>query len=273
MGERPTGLDETEVVPFQFWGVTVDVHLRHSEDRDHVRYYFQDYLRPPGGAPSDLSIALLSTEGCFIGGAAHVRKDIHIRTAGNSWQLYESYVGEPTRATPLPPFLLPPLKSIVRPVHASAVASPQDPSRAVLLHGPSKAGKSSVLLELTRLGWHFVCDDTALLHNERTVYSYTRPIGVRESTLKTHPWLRAHLAHAPSFTTPTGTTWAVHANLLPAKRSPAATDWAWTVALRPSPTYHVDRLTETRWEIALDSRQDIGRAVADIITELTGAPS
>lgn len=273
MDERPKGLDETEVVPFQFWGATVDVHLRHSEERDRVRYCFQDYLRPPGGAPSDLSIALLSAEGRFIGGAADVRKDIHIQTAGNSWQLYESYVGKPTRATPLPPFLLPPLNSIVRPVHASAVASPQDPYRAVLLHGPSQVGKSSILLELIRLGWHFVCDDTALLHSARTVYSYTRPIGVREPTLKTHPWLRAHLAHAPRFTTPTGTSWAVHANLLSAKRSPAVTNWTWTVALRPSPTYHLTRLTKTRWEIALDSRKDTRRAAADIITELTGDPS
>ncbi len=273
MGERPTGLDEAQVIPFDFWGVAVDVHLRHPEDRDHVRYYFQDYLRPPGGARADISLALLPTEGRFIGGATDVRKDIHVRTAGNSWQLYESYAGQPDRATPLPPFLLPPLNSLVRPVHASAVASPRDPSRAVLLHGPSKAGKSSVLLELTRLGWHFVCDDTALLHNERTIFSYTRPIGVRESTLRTHPWLQAHIAHAPSFTTPTGTTWAVHANLLPAKRSPAATAWAWTVTLRPSRTYRVTRLTENHWEIALDSGRDIRRAAADIVTELTGDPS
>ncbi len=65
------------------------------------------------------------------------------------------------------------------PVHAAAVARD---GRALMLVGPSHAGKSTLSASLTRAGWEFLTDELALLDIEPTgavVHPFWRPIGIR----------------------------------------------------------------------------------------------
>ena len=65
------------------------------------------------------------------------------------------------------------------PVHAAAVARD---GRALLLVGPSHAGKSTLSASLTRAGWEFLTDEVALLDIEpmgAVVHPFWRPIVIR----------------------------------------------------------------------------------------------
>jgi hypothetical protein len=67
----------------------------------------------------------------------------------------------------------------VVPVHAAAVARN---GRALMLVGPSHAGKSTLSGSLTRAGWEFLTDELALLEfgpAGAVVQPFWRPIGVR----------------------------------------------------------------------------------------------
>lgn len=66
------------------------------------------------------------------------------------------------------------------PVHAAAVAHD---GRALILIGPSHAGKSTLSAWLTRAGWEFLTDEVALLgpsaDGTAVVHPFWRPVGVR----------------------------------------------------------------------------------------------
>ncbi|MDH6133715.1 hypothetical protein P3T37_003113 [Kitasatospora sp. MAA4] len=257
-------------VRLRFWGVAVDVLLQSEADEAHFGYYFQDYRRPADISRAEFEIALVSEHRSFVDSPPGALRRIHLKGDGNSWSRYDEYRDKPNRPTPLPPFALPPLNASVRTVHASAAAAPWSPGESVLLHGPSRAGKSVLLLELLRNGWSFVCDDTVPVEDERWLLSYSRPIGVRERTLDVHPRVRDHLAGAPGFGTPTGTTWAVHPALLPVRRAAERTAWAWTVTLAPSSDYRLTRLADRHWAVAFDPARHTRQAAAELSAALTG---
>ncbi|MGW1176147.1 hypothetical protein ACWD4P_20820 [Kitasatospora sp. NPDC002543] len=271
MDVAPHALERLSRLRLDFWGTTVDVLLQNSADLAHFDYYFQDHRRTGTSGRADFEIAFTAESKAFTDGSADALRSIFLRTPEFDWSCYEKYRGAARKPSPLPPFPFPPLSSTVRTVHASAASAPWAPDQAVLLHGPSLAGKSVLLLELLRTGWGFVSDDTVPIERERRLLSYRRPIGVRERTLGVHPWLRPFLAAAPSFRTPTGTTWAVHPAALPVRRAPQRTEWSWTVVLSPAAEFELHRIGEHSWRLAFDPARHARQAVAELSTTLNAS--
>lgn len=268
MDTSPKELDTLSSTRLNFWGVDVTLLLQSSYDISHISYYFQDYLVPVSDRVPLLSVALTSESHSFIGDRAGSLKRVHVRNHNGPWEVYDEYRNSPQRPTPFPPFALWPLNRSIRTVHASVATPPDVIGKSILLHGPSRSGKSALLLELLHRGWGFVCDDTALIEARHTTLTYSRPIGIRERTLEIHPWLAAHISRTPSFRTPTGTTWAVHPNLLLSRRAPARTAWTWTARLAPSARYAFTRQSDSEWSIAMDPALHIHRAAADLSAAL-----
>ncbi|MGW2893838.1 hypothetical protein ACWDAO_04140 [Streptomyces sp. NPDC001212] len=250
--------------------MSVDLFVPSENDAKHFSYYFQDYLVPSLDTSPQLSIAFESTSGEFNRAKEGVKRKLHIKQGADSWVLYDEYESAPSLPTPFPPFALTPLKDKMRSFHASAATIPGSPDKALLLHGPSRSGKSTLLLELLKQGWSFICDDTALAGEEGELYSYSRPIGVRERTLRVHPWISQYLTSAPSFLTSTGTTWAVHPNSLPVLRGPSCTKWFGTVHLSFASEFSIRRLSEHSWSISMDPAKHTARAADSLEQETLG---
>lgn len=224
-----------------FWGTHVAMLVEHGADEKRLRYYFQDYL-VDDHHDVDWEVLLRSTEGAFIGGDSDQSSTVWVRRPGQAWALYDGGRHGLRHATAIPPFSLPPLSGQVRTLHASAASPPWSPDHALVLHGQSTAGKSSLLLALLQRGWSFITDDTAVIDSDSMLLRYFRPIGIRERLFTANPWLANHVDHAPTFDTPTGVTHAVHPRDLGVPLAPERTTWQWTVQMTPGEDFHTDIL-------------------------------
>ncbi|MBM7439368.1 hypothetical protein [Streptomyces sp. HB132] len=200
-------------VAARFRDVTVEFRCPDPADVAHLRYYLSDHL-VDHDSPAGLVVRLETESGGSFTealGTAAVKR-VRWRTTTGPWRLYEEWGEHARRPSPVPPFGLPPLRDLVHLRHGAAVAAPDGSARALAITGDSGAGKSLVLLHLLRLGWVFVSDDllvTDRRHKAR-LYSYGRPVGIRERSLPLLPWLDAGLLDdAPVLPTRWGRTWMV----------------------------------------------------------------
>lgn len=161
-----------------FWGAKTTVSLHSQRDFDHLIYYFGDHSSRPFPSP-DVSVHLRTTGDSFLESKGDEREVyvVEHRTE-REWTLRgrETVTGP----TPIPPFALYPLRDEVRAIHGAAAVHPADSHRAVVLHGPSTAGKSTILLALLERSWAFMSDDIIPIHQKSQILRFCRPIGVRE---------------------------------------------------------------------------------------------
>jgi len=256
------GGDRLLVSDYCFWGVDTRVYFTRAKDQEHYDYYFQDHRTESASPMYEVRVEAIT--GKNMGDAR-----ILLREPEKAWFELNNDDG-----TPLPPFRLLPLATSVRTVHASAAyrAHGPGPHGTLVLHGPSTAGKSIILLELLREGWEFVTDDTLVVRDGHLVLRYCRPIGVRSQALRHLPWLQQHLGKARDFHTQTGVTHAIHPYDLGISPAPEETSWMWTVILRKSDTFAVHRCGESTVRMNLDVDRHLEQAVA-AVTEWTGTDS
>lgn len=210
---------------FEFWGTSVRVVTTSPRVASHLTYYFRDYHSPSKGGKTDYLLRITGDSLSF--------EDPHEFTifsnSENAWKPVQ-----PNTPTLIPPFKDKRLRKRFQLLHASAAASPNGANRGVVMTGPSTSGKSTLLIKLLERGWKFISDDTVLVENGNTLYPYTRPIGIRASSLKLFPHLTPKTISAPAFHTSTGLTHMVHASDLGAPTAANPASWEWTILLSTS---------------------------------------
>lgn len=235
-----------------FWGTNIGVYVDNEVDKFHILYYFQDYIDRM--AASDRS----GLEIWFKAPTVPFTKDLSpdqavlLQNSEGIWVEYDKPTDSDHMPTLLPPFGLEPLSKELRTVHGCAATPPGQPDKALLIHGPSLAGKSTLLLQLLHQGWSFVADDTVPIDADGRLLSFTRPIGIREATLSRAPWLQKHLKNAVKFNTPTGLTTALHPRDLSSTITDIRPAWEWTVILRRSIDFQVTQLGTKTIQIDYD---------------------
>ncbi len=246
-----------------FWGATVRVAVHNQADFTHIAYYFGDHLSQTVAFP-DVSVEFRSRERSFFQSEPDER-EIHLieHGTGREWTIE----GDDTMnaPTPIPPLALLPLRSRVRTIHGAAAVHPTDPQRAVVLHGPSTAGKSTLLLALLRRSWAFMSDDIIPVSEENRILRFTRPIGLRANSAEILGLATSSFPEAPRFATPTGITRAVHPRALGLSLGPMSSDWTWTVTLVPTnETFRAKRTLSRHLHLCLNIDRDLDRAVKAI---------
>ncbi|WP_167626537.1 hypothetical protein [Microbacterium hominis] len=174
-----------------------------------------------------------------------------------------------TTPTPVPPFGLRPLASRFVTVHAAAVAHPVVADSAVLIHGPSTVGKSSLAFELIRRGWMFLSDDTSPIDRENRVHPFTRPVGIRERAAASSGVLLDSFTNARHHETPWGRTVSVHPRELGWSIAPPSRV-RWLVSLSHGVKFETEADSGGVLRVALDIDRDKGRA-ADAIEAFCSA--
>lgn len=86
-------------------------------------------------------------------------------------------------------------------VHAGVVARD---GRALVLPGPSRAGKSTLVLELVRAGADYLSDEFAVLDRQGLVHAYPRPLWERLSKTRKRCWTAEQLGWKPGPPLPLG---------------------------------------------------------------------
>jgi hypothetical protein len=177
---------------FDFWGCITGLVVHHQLDDAHFSHYFADYLHHnyEDGSPAVELVIELECDGSrgFVQSLRDraVEKRVWV-TSDSQRRLYERFNDLPSPlATPLPPFVLEPLRSRFRLLHASAVAA-SGGGRCHVITGPSRGGKSTALLSLLTAGWRFMSDDVVPIDSSRHAHRYTRPMNIRERTLQAFP--------------------------------------------------------------------------------------
>ncbi len=215
-----------------FWGARTKLRLDGAVDLAHFTYYFSDYVTDPFSEP-DVTVCLLATGDSYLASGPSDREVVIVEHLTGRRQTLR---GDDTvrAATPIPPFALAPLAGRIRTVHAAAVTHPNAQRKAVVIHGPSTSGKSTLMLSLLRRGWAFMSDDTLPIDARNHVLKFTRPIGLRERTAKLLGLGPEAFASATRFHTPTGVTRVVHPRDLRCRIGPDQAEWTWTVTLEPT---------------------------------------
>jgi hypothetical protein len=249
---------------FDFWGVVLELFVPSPEDERHFFYYFQDYILPQGFAEPRWSVRLSTTCLPFTGGKG--QRKIEIKNSDGPWELYEEFSRSTKRPMPIPPFTLPPLNQLTRNYHASAASHPHDPLSALVIRGPSKTGKSILLLELLRAGWYYISDDTLVTADGgASLLRYTRPVGIREKAVELLPWINSSmLKRKIAFNTDTGKTTVVHPGEFYFRRAPLTTRAVWEVLLEFSEEFSVVPGAPGALTLRLDIDRHLGDALKAI---------
>lgn len=212
---------------------------------EHLRFYFADYE-----VARQLPCPAYSL---VIRGDVTGDRPVTYQCSGSDRRDAEWRDMEPSADT-----VLPPLGALAQrgwaALHASALVPPAQ-NRALVIVGDSTAGKSTLALELLHRGWGFLSDDTTILDSARNIVPFTRPIGVRERTAQSFPWLADVLRKAPAFTTPTGITRMVRAAAF--ADIAAAAPWYWTAILRRAGERDFRRQTPQTFELSGDLPADV----------------
>lgn len=234
---------------FSFWGATTRVAVPTESDERHLTYYFRDYVMGPAEI-CDVHLRLNARDGEAYLSAPPAERTVTGETRdGQRFELRgEQTISAPT---PLPPFALAPLSQTFTTIHAAAATPPAEPGSAVVIHGPSTAGKSSLVVALARRGWGFLSDDTVPVDRLGRALPFTRPIGIRERTAMRLNIPRAEHPGAPRFRTGVGTTLSVHPRDL-GWRIAAPARIRWVVTLQPSASFAVETLSPHHARIAFD---------------------
>lgn len=246
---------------FDFWGATTRVVVPTEDDQRHLTYYFQDYITAPAES-AHVHVLLSAGENEAYMTAPVARRSVVVQTSdGRRSRLQgEQTVSTPT---PLPPFTLEPLNLTLTTIHAAAATHPQSPEEAVVIHGPSTAGKSCLVSALVQQGWGFLSDDTVPIDRDGRALPFSRPVGIRERAAARSGIDRDQYGGALVFETRLGATLSVH---------PRDLGWPiaeparirWVVALQPSNSFAVETLSPHHVRITLDIERHEGDAVATI---------
>jgi hypothetical protein len=84
-------------------------------------------------------------------------------------------------------------------LHAAALTG--EDGRGIIATGPSGSGKSTLACNLLRSGWHFLSDDTVLLHpgaDDVEVYSFRTNFSLREDSRVLFPEFVSHWKERPT---------------------------------------------------------------------------
>jgi hypothetical protein len=256
-----------------FIGVTVRLVMPAERDVVHLRYYLLDHLGEPGGEPVTLRIRAEAEDGgSFVAAlGATVTNRIWWHTASAGWTLYEEFRRRSVRPSLIPPFGVDPLRSRIRTRHGAAVAAPDGSARALALIGGSGAGKSVAMMHLLRIGWRFISDDVLILgRDNRDLYYYGRPIGVRQRSLPLFPWLGQNdLAGATCLGTQWGHTYMVRPERLGMRADISTpTVLTWRIHLTRGGVFAVRRDGATAY-VDWDPHHHLSQLL-ELCTELTG---
>lgn len=249
---------------FSFWGATTRVAVPTEADERHLRYYFRDYVIEPVEV-WDVDLRLNAGDGAAYVSASPAKRTVTGETRdGQRFELRgQQTISAPT---PLPPFALAPLRHTLTTIHAAAATPPAEPGSAVVLHGPSTAGKSSLVVALAGRGWGFLSDDTLPVDRLGRALPFTRPVGIRERTAMRLDVRRTEHPGAPRFQTGFGTTLSVHPRDLGWRIAEPARI-RWVVTLQPSSSFAVESLSPHHARIAFDIEHHANEAVR-VIEEL-----
>jgi hypothetical protein len=162
-----------------------------------------------------------------IGGATADRL-VEVRRAGDGTGLEILVDGAVAGMAPSPQAAIPQVQralddvwvrcqSKVAVVHSGVVAHD---GRAILLPGPTHAGKSTLVAELVRLGAPYFSDEYALIDADGRVHPYPRPMLLRDGSGYDHPRLATEL----------GERWRT-------SRSRRASSWECAMSRTPRPCY------------------------------------
>lgn len=240
----------THEIWFDFWGVRVQTCLPTLEDKNHLAYYFRDYrIEPAGKSDILINFKTCNNDIPYMKAAASQRSVEAIDSAGNvtNWHGEETVSGP----TPLPPFTLKPLCELVTTIHAAAAAPPDAPEHAVLIHGPSMAGKSSLIMALANKGWWFLSDDTVPINSQGIALPFTRPVGIRERTARRNGINASLYKDAHCFSTTVGNTLSVHPSDLGYKTSHPV-PVRWVVTLKPATHFNARIVKNNHLILELD---------------------
>jgi hypothetical protein len=229
-----------------FWGVIVAIECSRPT-ADHLRYYFGDYI-----AANEIENSLRLR---VHGDLPHARdcsfevKDDH----ATSWLPIDGVADS----------VLPPFAELAKRgwscLHASAVQSPSGRGGVVIV-GDSTAGKSTLALELLRRGWLFLSDDSTIITSDGEIVPFTRPIGVRENTMRSAAWIRDLVVGSPRIVTATGTTQMVKPTAI--AEIGIQTTWQWTIRLTRAEEWRFTRSTPQTFSVHCDLPAEVLR-VAD----------
>lgn len=252
----------TRVAVFDFWGVCTRVVVPTGHDLEHLNYYFMDYIAAEEQTPS-VTVTLETSSHSPYMMAPPSRRRVTIHTNDN--QDTQVLTGEQTvnEHTPLPPFGLEPLSTRFSTVHAAAVAHPTRPDAALLLHGASTVGKSSIAFELMNRGWRFLSDDTSPIDRMGRVHPFTRPIGIRDRTARRMSLDTDSFRYARSHSTALGRTLSVHPRDLQWVIA-APSKVRWVVKLHCATEFAVTTRTSNTLTIGLDIEINQERAATVI---------
>ncbi|WFR67731.1 hypothetical protein P9139_04565 [Curtobacterium flaccumfaciens] len=234
-------------------------------DERHLAYYFRDYITTPR-TRSDVQVQFQAEAGDveYLTAAAG-RRSVRITTSDGRTEYLR---GDATihAATPLPPFTAEPLRGTVATIHAAAATPPDQQDAAVIIHGPSTSGKSSLVMALVGHGWGFLSDDTVPIDHQGRALPFTRPIGIRERTARRLGLNFDQLADAPQYPTTLGTTLSVHPRDLGWRIAQPA-PVRWVVTLQPSPSFAAQKTGRRQLRLELDIERHETAAI-DAIEEL-----
>lgn len=263
--------ENRHLVEFDFWGTTVRVYVPHRSDITHLNYYFEDFVTLVD-AP-DIEIYLCSNGQPFT--APGGMKSVRVRYRNHEWREHDSYSIESKNPTPLPPFSLRPLNESLVTLHASAATPPDRSDRALVIHGPSTSGKSTLLRRLSESRWRFVTDDTLVRRkSDGRLLRYCRPLGIRQAAYENDPQLRRATEGAIEFSTPTGVTRAASATALGFHLADRESQWTWTVVLEKAGQFTAKRLGPSTMLLGLDVDRHLDQAVSavtSLVSEQTEA--
>jgi len=182
-------------VDLEFFGVPTRIRVGSEQESRQWKHFYKNF--PAAQAEAAVEV-YLEVEGrpseSFI--RSIFRKDfvpkaiwVHERGQLLLWSRFDRWSSV---ATPLPPFMFPPLRDTLTLFSASAVIAPEC-RRGVVFLAPPYQGKSTLMNMIVRRGGSPLADNITVTRNGgRELLPYLTPTGIREETLQQLP----HLAHA-----------------------------------------------------------------------------
>lgn len=245
---------------FDFWGSTVATTASSPEDREHLAYYFSDYIVSECAHPR-LSVHLQSKRVPICRGV-DPEQGVWIRLDRTGPWRKAALDGENPTASVLPPLSLSPLSARFQTIHGACASPPSCRDRATIIHGSSGSGKSTLLLSLLREGWEFLSDDVVLVASDHRITPFTRPIGVREQTLERLPWLKELVPLGRRFTTASGETVAIHPKQIVPNQVPLVDRrWQSTVVVQNCRSFSWTQMGPTTFKRGWDPGEHLVRAL------------
>lgn len=179
----------------EFFGVSVRLHVRTAHEAEQWRYFYRYHLGGPRQPAVELYFEVVERADSFI--ESIFRKDystkaMYVRVAEGLllWARFDRWSSVPS---PLPPFTMSPLNSLVWALNASAVQTPC--GHGMLFVAAPYQGKSTLVNAIVRQGGAPLADNvTVLSTSEPVIHPHLTPTGVREETIPKLPGLSAAVA-------------------------------------------------------------------------------